>query len=91
VETSQSALFLDSSQGSDFPLLFLYSRGHIRNAMIASEFQAMTDVSEMAQKLMSTCESAMAIICCADTGSDEHDTANARRVRSTKPPPDWRN
>jgi hypothetical protein len=45
--------------------------------MTASELQAMTDVSEMAQKLMSTCESAMAIICCADTESDEHDAANA--------------
>jgi hypothetical protein len=45
--------------------------------MIASELQAMTDVSEMAQKLMSTCESAMAIIYCADTESGEHDTANA--------------
>jgi hypothetical protein len=37
----------------------------------------MTDVSEMAQKLMSTCESAMAIIYCADTESGEHGTANA--------------
>jgi hypothetical protein len=44
--------------------------------MIAGDLQAMTDVSEMAQKLMSTCESAMAIICCADTESDEHDAAN---------------
>jgi hypothetical protein len=31
VETSQSVLFLDSSQGSEFSLLFLYSRGYIRN------------------------------------------------------------
>jgi hypothetical protein len=45
--------------------------------MIAGETQAMTDVSEMAQKLMSTCEGAMTIISCADTESDEHDTANA--------------
>jgi hypothetical protein len=38
----------------------------------------MTGVSEMAQELMSTCEGAMAIINCADTESDEHDTpANA--------------
>jgi hypothetical protein len=37
----------------------------------------MTGVSDMAQKLMSTCEGAMAIISCANTGSDEHDTATA--------------
>jgi hypothetical protein len=45
--------------------------------MIAGDMQAMTDVSEMAQKLMSTCEGAMTIINCADTEGDEHDTANA--------------
>jgi hypothetical protein len=46
--------------------------------MAAGDLQAMTDVSEMAQKLMSTCcEGAVAIISCDDTGSDEHDTANA--------------
>jgi hypothetical protein len=43
--------------------------------MIAGDMQAMTGVSEMAQKLMSTCESAMAIIYCADTDSDGHDAA----------------
>ena len=37
----------------------------------------MTDVSEMAQKLMSTCEGAMTTTNCANTESDEHDTANA--------------
>jgi hypothetical protein len=47
--------------------------------MIAGDVQAMTDVSvsEMAQKLMSTCEGAMTIMNCAGTESDEHDTANA--------------
>jgi hypothetical protein len=45
--------------------------------MIAGDTQAMTDVSKMAQKLMSTCEGAMTIINCANTESDEHDTANA--------------
>jgi hypothetical protein len=37
----------------------------------------MTDVSEMAQELMSTCEGAMTTMNCAGTESDEHDTANA--------------
>jgi hypothetical protein len=45
--------------------------------MIASETQAMTDVSDMAQKLMRTCEGAMAIINCVNTESDDHDTATA--------------
>jgi hypothetical protein len=45
--------------------------------MIAGDTQAMTDVSEMAQKLMSTCEGAMTTTSCANTESDEHDTANA--------------
>ena len=44
---------------------------------IAGDMQAMTDVSEMAQKLMSICEDAMAIINCDTTESDEHDTATA--------------
>jgi hypothetical protein len=39
--------------------------------------QAMTDVSEMAHKLMSVCEDAMAIINCVGTEGDEHDTATA--------------
>jgi hypothetical protein len=39
--------------------------------------QAMTDVPEMAQELMSVCEDAMAIISCVNTESDEHDTATA--------------
>jgi hypothetical protein len=39
--------------------------------------QAMTGMSEMAQELMNTCEDAMAIMNCAGTESDEHDTANA--------------
>jgi hypothetical protein len=45
--------------------------------MIASETPAMTDVSEMAQKLMSICEGAMTIINCDTTEGDEHDTATA--------------
>jgi hypothetical protein len=46
--------------------------------MIAGDLQAMTDVSEMAQKLMCTCEGAMAmaILNCDDTEGDGHDTAN---------------
>ena len=59
---------------------------------IAGDMQAMTDVSEMAQKLMSVCEDAMAIINCVSTEGDEHDTATAERPpRSTKPPPVWKN
>jgi hypothetical protein len=45
--------------------------------MIASETQAMADVSDMVQKLMSTCEGAMTIINSVNTGGDEHDTATA--------------
>jgi hypothetical protein len=47
--------------------------------MIAGDMQAMTDVSEMARELMSACEDAMAmaIISCANTEGDEHDTATA--------------
>jgi hypothetical protein len=45
--------------------------------MIAGDMQAMTDVSEMARKLMSACEDAMAITSCANTEGDEHDTATA--------------
>jgi hypothetical protein len=45
--------------------------------MIASDTQAMTDVSDMAQKLMSTCEGAMTTTNCVNTESDEHDTATA--------------
>jgi hypothetical protein len=45
--------------------------------MIASDTQAMTDVSDMAQKLMGTCEGAMTAINCVNTESDEHDTATA--------------
>jgi hypothetical protein len=45
--------------------------------MIASETRAMTDVSDMVQKLMSTCEGAMAVISCVNTEGDEHDTATA--------------
>jgi hypothetical protein len=64
-------------QCSDRSLFFLYSRGYIRVAMIAGETQAMTDVSEMAQKLMTACEGAMTIINCVDTESEAHETANA--------------
>jgi hypothetical protein len=47
-------------------------------AIIAGDMQAMTDVSEMAQKLMSPSEGAMAIINCADTGRrGAHHTASA--------------
>jgi hypothetical protein len=46
-------------------------------AIIAGDMQAMTDVSEMAQKLMSTCEDAMTVMNCADTESGAHDKAPA--------------
>jgi hypothetical protein len=46
-------------------------------AMIASETRAMTDVSDMVQKLISTCEGAMTTISCVNTEGDEHDTATA--------------
>jgi hypothetical protein len=45
--------------------------------MLAGDMQAMTDVSEMAQKLISACEDAMTTTSCANTGGDEHDTATA--------------
>jgi hypothetical protein len=45
--------------------------------MLAGDMQAMTGVSEMAQKLISACEDAMAIINCANTEGGEHDTATA--------------
>jgi hypothetical protein len=45
--------------------------------MIASETRAMTDVSDMVQKLISTCEGAMTTISCVNTEGDEHDTATA--------------
>ena len=45
--------------------------------MIAGDMQAMTDVSEMAQKLMNSFEDAMAIMGCADTGSTAYDRASA--------------
>jgi hypothetical protein len=48
---------------------------HQMMPIIAGDMQAMTDVSEMAQELMSACERAMAVINCADTGSGAHDTA----------------
>jgi hypothetical protein len=46
-------------------------------AVIAGDMQAVTDVSEMAQELMNTCEGAMAIMGCADTGSGAHDRTSA--------------
>jgi hypothetical protein len=53
VETPQSVLFLDSGQCGDMSLLFSI-REVTSAAIIAGDMQAMTDVSEMAQKLMST-------------------------------------
>jgi hypothetical protein len=45
----QSVLFLDSSQGSELSLLF--SIREVASAtIIAGDMQAMSDVSEMAQK-----------------------------------------
>jgi hypothetical protein len=45
--------------------------------MIAGDMQAMTDVSEMAQKLISVCVDAMAIINSANTEGGAHVTATA--------------
>jgi hypothetical protein len=45
--------------------------------MIAGDMQAMTDVSEMAQKLMNSFEDAMAIMDHADTESAAYDQASA--------------
>ena len=45
--------------------------------IIAGDMQAMSDVSEMAQKLIGVCEDAMAITSCANTGGDAHQTAIA--------------
>jgi hypothetical protein len=60
-ETSQSVLFLDSSQSvkAVSSHCFFSIREATSVAMIAGDTQAMTDVSEMAQKLMSTCEGAL--------------------------------
>jgi hypothetical protein len=46
-------------------------------AIIAGDMQAVTDVSEMAQELMNTCEGAMAIMGCSDTESGAHGRASA--------------
>jgi hypothetical protein len=66
VETSPSVLFLDSGQGSGYHCFFSI-REVTSVAIIAGDMQAMTGVSEMAQKLMSTCGGAMIIINCVDT------------------------
>jgi hypothetical protein len=49
VETSQSALFLDSGQGSGYHCFFSIREATSVTAM-AGNLQAMTGVSEMAQK-----------------------------------------
>jgi hypothetical protein len=64
VETSRSVLFLDSGQCSDRSLIFSI-REVTSAAIIAGDMQAMTDVSEMAQELMSACEGTMTTIDCA--------------------------
>jgi hypothetical protein len=46
-------------------------------AIIAGDMQAMTDVSEMAQKLISACEEAMTTTSCANTEGDAHVAATA--------------
>jgi hypothetical protein len=56
--------------------------------IIAGDMQAVTDVSEMAQELMNTCEGAMAIMGCADTEKVGHMTRHL--PRSKRPPPNWR-
>ena len=45
--------------------------------IIAGDMQAMTDVSEMAQKLISACEEAMTTTNCANTEGDAHVAATA--------------
>jgi hypothetical protein len=64
METSQSVLFLDSSQGSEYTVsshCFFSIREATSVAITAGGMQAMTDVSEMAQNLMNSFEDAMAI------------------------------
>jgi hypothetical protein len=55
--------------------------------------QAVTDVSEMAQELMSVCEDAMAIINCQLPTVLTQKVMNKTRrpPRSTKPLPVWEN
>ena len=73
---SQSVLFLDSSQGMSSHCFF--SIREVASATnIAGDMQAMTDVSEMAQKLISACEDAMVIISCDNTEGDAHVVATA--------------
>ena len=74
--TSQSVLFLDSSQGSEHSLLF--SIREVASAtIIAGDMQAMSDVSEAARDLISACEDAMVIINCDSTEDDAHGVATA--------------
>jgi hypothetical protein len=77
---------LDSSQGSELSLLFSI-REVASAAIIAGDMQAMTDVSEMARKLISVCEEAMTIISCANKASGtEREKVTPSRVTSyTKP------
>jgi hypothetical protein len=67
---------LDSDQGSGYHCFFSI-REVTSVTIIAGDMQAMTGVSEVAQKLMSTCGGAMTIINCVDTESGAHDTATA--------------
>jgi hypothetical protein len=46
-------------------------------AIVVGDMQAKTDVSEMARKLISVCEEAMAIITCANTEGGAHVVATA--------------
>ena len=76
METSQSVLFWIAVKAVSSHCFF--SIREVASAtMIAGDMQAMTDVSEMAQKLISVCEEAMAIINCANTEGDAHVAATA--------------
>ena len=75
-----SVLFLDSGGqcASDRSLLFSI-REVTSVAIIAGDMQAMTGVSEMAQKLMNSFEDAMAIMDHADTESAAYDKASSTK------------
>jgi hypothetical protein len=77
----QSVLFLDSSQGSASSHCFFSIRDVASAAVLAGDMQAMTDVSEMAQNLISVCEEAMTTINCANTEGDACTCRGDRRVR----------
>jgi hypothetical protein len=76
-ESSQSVLFLDSSQSMTARCFF--SIREVTSVTMSDVPPALTDVLPEAQVLMTACEGAMTTISCANTESDAqaHDSANA--------------